>query len=223
MNKFQGISFDIAVVTHTEIDDDGFQRVQHDAYGEEGSEPITIFQPFGRIARPRSPKADRDGIAIEGHACSVLVGSDGPNGVCAILGSDPRAVPKVPLPAEGSVGDYCVTDDGRHPFWIFSGKDGTYQVYVPAPSGPALEFTIGFEASNGEPKITMSHPKGMGVVMYKDALSLLGPGGACSIVMRNGMIELNGIVKVNGALAVGGNPVAIFDMTTQTPGPSIPL
>jgi hypothetical protein len=221
---FQGIQFDIGVVTHTEIDDDGFQLVQHDAYGESGSEPIPIFQPFGRIARARGPKADRDGVALEGQACPVLVGMDGPNAVCAILGSDPRDVPNVPLPSEGSVGDYCVTDDGRKPFWVFSGKDGTWQLYIPTPDGQSsLEVTVGFEQADGLPKYTVSHPDGMGIVMYKGALSLIGPGGTCSIVMRNGMIELNGIVKANGALAVGGNPVAIFDMKTQTPGPSIPL
>lgn len=221
---FTGIQFDIGVVTHTEIDADGFQLVQHDAYGEDGSEPIPIFQPFGRIGRCRSPKADADGVAIEGKACPVLVGTDGPNAVCAILGSDPRDVPDVPLPAEGTVGDYAVTDDGRKPFWVFSGKDGTYQVYVPTPDGSSsLEITLGFEQSDGLPKYTVSHPDGMGVVMYKNALTLLGPGGVCSIVMRNGMIELNGIVKINGALGAGKSPVFVSNPASPgNPATAIP-
>lgn len=213
---FQGIQFDIGVVTHTEIDKDGFQVVQHDAYGEDGSEPIPIFQPFGRIARPRSPKADADGVALEGQACTALVATDGPKAVYAILGSDPRSVPKVPLPAPGSVGNYCVTDDGRHCFDIFSGKDGTYQIYIPTPNGSSLEFTLGFETSNGLPKVTVTHPEGMGIVMYKGTLSIIGPGGACSIVMREGYGELNGIWKINGIFGGGAAPVLVADPKSPT-------
>lgn len=206
---FQGITFDFGVAMHTKVDEDGFLVVQNDALGEQGSAPFPIFQPFGRIARPRSPVADSTGTAKEGSACTVLIGTDGSTGVC-ILGSDPRYVPRVPLPSEGSVGDYCVTDDERLPFWFFNGKDGTYQLYIPTPDGSSIEFTVGFEDADGLPKISMVHPDGSGITFYKQATVWFGPGGLTNITQRNGVIELNGIVKAT-ALIAGKSPAMVMD------------
>jgi hypothetical protein len=65
--------------------------------------------------------------------------------------------------------------------------------------------------------------------MYKGAFSMLGPGGAHSIVIRESHGELNGIWKMNGAflpskVIAGTSPVLLaIDPKTLTPSFSTTL
>lgn len=83
-------------------------------------------------------------------------------------------------------------------------EDGTIQVYVPPlEGGAAVLAEFGFNKSDGAPKVKISHPDGMALVMYKKTLSLIGPDGMASITITPAGGSLNGIWTVAHAL-IGG-------------------
>lgn len=94
---------DYANVVTTSIDADGFETLQHDAYGEQnsGMPPATREHMLGSWARPLDPQVDGSGQPVPSQACGALITDNGGR-ISAFALGDPRSISKlVPAPAPG--------------------------------------------------------------------------------------------------------------------------
>jgi hypothetical protein len=128
---FMGLTIDTGVAVLTDFDEDKFPLVQHDAYGEAGSDPVELQHPFGFYSRPRDPEVDEAGQPKQGEACSLLILSDGDDRH-SVLWGDPRYTPKIPNVGKGGSAQYGVNAAGELSFLSFSGDSGDALMEVAA-------------------------------------------------------------------------------------------
>jgi hypothetical protein len=197
----QSISVDVGVATLSEHNADGFLTVQHDAYGDEGSDSMPLSHTYGFVSRPRDPVVGENGQPNQGEGCNLLVLQDGTQ-QRALLLEDPRYVNPVPLLDKGGSAQYAVTDEGQPSYHLIYAEDGTQQIYVPVGTDKAHQVTIGKDGA-GEPTLELIHADGMAVVMFDGKVVLKGSGDAYIEVGPSG-VTINGALTLNGGLAAGG-------------------
>src|SRR5262245_46142067 len=115
------INLEMGSCTFAGYDQDDFPVAQIDAQGHDPKvNPIELHHTFGFASLPRDPDVDGDGQILPGHACNLLVGTEG-NTQHAWLGYDPRYLPFVPKLKAGGSAQYCAPGSFR----VMDGEDGT--------------------------------------------------------------------------------------------------
>jgi hypothetical protein len=105
------LEWEIANITGTSVDADGFMSVTIDSEGEHGSIPIPVQHMNGLWGMPLDPVVDKGtGEPIPSKACQVLVAWEGGKAHAFPL-NDPRTVGKLPL---GVPGERVLWADAGH-------------------------------------------------------------------------------------------------------------
>jgi hypothetical protein len=215
MPEFQ---FDICQSVLTEYDADGFLGLAWDAYGEKraGVAPAEVHWHGGIGHRPRDPDTDNEGSSKRG--ANVWQAWEG-NQAHIILGSDPRAVPKLPRAKKGGSFFYADTGKGQLPYIVMDGDDGSFTLYVPyAFSGltPTKAMAISIDVPNQALQIV--HGSGSVVSMLADgSVSLVASDKGASItVSAGGHIVINGNTVINGGATIG-SPVGALPAAIAGP------
>ncbi len=206
------LQWDLAALSGTAYDADGFLTAQPDTFGAPGAQAYEAHHPLGFAARPRAPD--------EAGAPNVLTALEGNRGHAWLLG-DPRATAALPPLELGGACMYGSPVPGRtRPTCsVIYGTTGTWQTLVPYE---ATSLSIALDvATAGAESIRLDHGAGMG-------LSITA-GDTFSCVLRNragdAYLEVNdegavvlGNTKIVGAVVLGtATPSAAQSFAMATP------
>jgi hypothetical protein len=208
---------DLCQAVTSEYDEDGFLLIFHDAYGEKkaGVHPGEAHWPGGLFFRPRD--ADADNNANHGLGNTVWQTWEG-NQSHIEIGSDPRAVPKLPRLKKGGSGLYGDTGKGQLPYVNFDGDSGSFTLYVPydfTGDVPGKAMSISIDVASGTPNMQLIHGSGCVVSLQSDgSVSLVSSDKGSSVtVSAGGNVVVNGNTSVQGAVLMGdpstAQPVAL--------------
>ncbi len=205
------INWDLGSVVFSEYDPDKFIGVTFDHYGEldAGAHPAELHASAGFYSRPRDPTVDKSGNVTPGGGCNMWLAVEG-NTLHGVLGSDPRAIPKLPQLKKGGAVFYGDTGQGQIPYASYDGDSGSFTQYIPyafVNGAPTKAMAISLSVDNaGQESISIIHGSGMAITMAaggKNSVVFKNKAGNSYIELNDDGITLNGNVTVTGFMVTG--------------------